>query len=45
MKVTFLVPSTKRVIGGVTSLYEFASAHEGQNPQYVRGDRAAIFAS
>lgn len=24
---------------------EFASAHEGQNPQYVRGDRAAIFAS
>jgi glycosyltransferase involved in cell wall biosynthesis len=25
MKVTFLVPSTKRVIGGVTSLYEFAN--------------------
>jgi tRNA (mo5U34)-methyltransferase len=24
---------------------EFATAREGQNPQYVRGDRAAIFAS
>ena len=24
---------------------EFAVAHEGHNPQYVRGDRAAIFAS
>ena len=30
MKVTFLVPSTKRAIGGVIALYEFANGAQNQ---------------